>query len=202
MSQSIDSIADLKARIKDSCDLLWTAKEALNIVSYLTAPSQGKEEFFKRTNYFLRWSQIVNWRMAVIEVHKIVSKKDNDAHSLKKIFNIIRANIKKLSITEHDVLGWEAKLSAEANVIGEIEKQRDKVYAHTDLNAKNITSTLAITDIENLIQIILDIFNGILSKMGEPVYSMAILGHPTDGAKMVIDALVVRDNCYEQLEKG
>lgn len=200
---NLTPIDDVKSRLKDTKELLWMAKEALVVVQHLNSKEPYEDMVIKRSNEFLLWSQIVNFRLAVIELHKLVSLSSGDKHSLNKLFNIIKMNPNSFSnIQPSDIAKWQSQLDAESSTVSKIATLRDKVYAHTDLKPSSHVVFLDLPDIDRLINVLADVINDLSNKLGEGVFSMIKLGlENINGIDLIVDALQIRNRAYDEAEK-
>ena len=129
------------------------------------------------------------------------SESDNHKHSFKKLFAVIRDNAKTLNaISEADIQKWEASLIAMKGITGELTIQRDKVYAHTDVNSDEIRNEVSVTDTQASIDLMKDMLNEIRIILSEPPYDFILLQEPTTSLKHIVKALIERDEHLRMIE--
>ncbi|MBD8082159.1 hypothetical protein [Chryseobacterium caseinilyticum] len=101
------------------------------------------------------------WRICIIELDKVFKKSDNHHFSFYEITNIVKqANLKTYHTNLDNnslFLKWVKDLSKAKSTVTEINKLRNKLYAHTDRNKTALIEEINLdySKIEELLEICL-----------------------------------------------
>ncbi|WP_312076490.1 hypothetical protein [Chryseobacterium sp.] len=101
------------------------------------------------------------WRICIIELDKVFKKSDNHHFSFYEITNIVKQGNFKIYNTNLNndslFLKWAKDLSKAKSTVAEINKLRNKVYAHTDRNKTALIEDINLdySQIEELLEICL-----------------------------------------------
>ncbi len=112
---------------------------------------------------FFNYTQVINYRIVVIELNKLfASNPNNDHYQLLKWVNNLRVgNYSDIEKLPREMAGSIKKEIQEHNPsIKIVNDLRNKVFAHTDLNAKAVQS-LDMSEISKLVTLSLKIYNEI-----------------------------------------
>jgi hypothetical protein len=182
----------LEKEIRELNNILFLATESFKIVEYLAKDeSDDDKAYTKNMNAFLRYSMIINWRITVIELSKLLSGKDNDHYHLRKFINKLKPDgiFKSAEIPKEITSAWESKLSEEVYAIKNLVDQRDKLYAHTDRTAAAIKNAVTVSKAKELITFAQSIIKEIYSTIFKSGFSFDAFNSPVNNLEWIIDSL-------------
>ena len=183
----------LEKEIGELNNILFLATESFKIVEYLAKDESDHDKAYtKNMNGFLRYSMIINWRITVIELSKLLSGKDNDHYHLRKFINKLKCEgiFKNAEIPKEVISAWESKLSREVDAIKNLVDQRDKLYAHTDRTAATaIKNAVTVSKAKELIRFAQSIIKEIYSTVFKSGFSFDAFNSPVNNLVWVIDTL-------------
>ena len=111
------------------------SKDGFLYSRYLHNPKTDEEKTYINGNIHLRMMRHMIWNFSAIELHKLISKKNNDKLRIISIFNKLKPGgiFSSLNFKEEKINYFENILNLHSNVINKIISFRDSVYAHTDI---------------------------------------------------------------------
>lgn len=185
--------AELKKETWELAEILFLAQESLKIVEYLIKDEADDDKVYsKRMNTFFVYSRSIYWRVIVIELSKLLTEKSSEQYNIYKFISKLKQHghygDALISVSEIEV--WEKILADNKDSISNLILQRNKVYAHTDRNSKEIPNTVTITKTKELIEIIQKIIREVYFTVFESSFMIdSPVNAPVDNLKWVIGAL-------------
>lgn len=157
---------EFRTEVWEICEILLLAQESLKVVESLVKNEEDENiAYTKGMIIFFRYTGRIYWRVVVIELAKLLSKRSNERYS---IFNLIK-KIKPAGqygdahISGHFIDQLEKSLKENEVEIDNLIEQRDKLYAHTDANSKSIINILSVKKTRDLIELAQSIIKEIYS---------------------------------------
>lgn len=145
----------LKEDIWSIWKILLDCQENLAFSKYFYKPDTPEEQDYINSSHELKYIRYSLWKLAVIEIHKILSHSKNDEFSLWNLMKNLNSD-KYLNhkISEEVLLSWKNRLSAGENTLEKIKFLRNKVYAHTDSRILAKETDITFEEFEKVMAII------------------------------------------------
>jgi hypothetical protein len=194
---------ELKKETCELAEILFLAQESLKVVEYLLKDEENEDkEYSKRMNAFFVYSRSIYWRVIVIELSKLFSEKDSEHYNIYKFISKLKldGHYGDALISGSEIEAWEKTLADNKDSISNLILQRDKVYAHTDRNSKEVPNTVTITKTRELIEIIQKIIREVYFTVFASSFMVdSPVNAPVDNLKWVIGALAKEKKERESL---
>lgn len=122
---------NINQHLDETFQIYYLAKENFEIVHFFES-EQFKIEFplTLRSYGMLSFTKHMHWRVAIIELNKLTSHKENEHFRLDKLFNKLESEIRR--IKKQRIKAWRQLLADQRHVIGRIKDERDTRFAHQD----------------------------------------------------------------------
>lgn len=164
----MDKKPGIENDISNIWEILIMAKECLCYSQYMHQPDTKAERNYIDKSTDFQFIRHILWRMCIIEVAKLFSKNAGTHHF--NIFHFIN-KFKKSGEYFHylndqeTTKEWERRIEAMKDVIVDVLKLRNKIYAHTDAGKDLIKTDVSFADVERLLLIIEDVIREIYSSI-------------------------------------
>lgn len=184
---------ELKTEAWAIADILFPAQESLKIVAYLRK-DEGDDDrnYVKRAIYF-QYETSNHWRTIVIQLCKLFSESKGEHYRLRKFIVSLKPGgyFEDAGISADKIAKWEEALALERDIIDNLLLQRNKKYAHSDRDGKEVVNEVSIAKARELIGLVQNIVREIYSTVFESSFLIdQPVGSPVDSLKWVIDSLV------------
>ncbi|MFT3932806.1 MAG: hypothetical protein QM726_04245 [Chitinophagaceae bacterium] len=182
----------LKKETWEICQLIMTGNESFKIVACLSKQeSDADRNYVKTANQFFYHTMIMNWRITVLELSKLLSKRKSDEYRLPAFINQLKPGGKYESalISPTKINDWETAIETEADHIKNLLEQRDKLYAHTDRDAAAFSNKVSIEKARALFEILTTVIKEIYIEVFESSFMVDPIGSPVESLDKVIDTL-------------
>lgn len=156
---------ELEENLSKIWDILIYAKDCYQYSFYLYKPETNEESVYLENSQDFKFICHIMWRMAIIEIAKLFSNSDkrdryNLMHFISKLKNA--GHFGNIGIDFKKIENWEEIIILNENLIEEILRLRDKVYAHKDPNMEEcIIKEISFEKIEILLNLVEDIIREI-----------------------------------------
>lgn len=153
---------NLKSDIWQIWKILISCKDNYLYSRYLNIPdSQEELEYLNYSPHF-RFLRHSLWRLCIIELHKILSKSDNDFYNVWTFLKNLKANnYEQHNVPSLNIVEWEKMLFSKKKTIRKITLLRNKLYAHTDADLEVLNFDITFDEVKELINIVEDVIQGI-----------------------------------------
>lgn len=184
---------ELKQEIEVINEILTYARESFKIAEYLFTPDEdGEKNYSKRMLVFFYYDARIHWRTCVIELSKLFSGKKGDIYNLEKFIRKLSRDgvFAYANIPQSQLDQWMLLINNERAVITNLLEQRDKLYAHTDRDSKEVVNTLSLNKTKELIAIA----HKIIREIYDGVYNLSIMENslitaPSQGVEYVVNCV-------------
>jgi hypothetical protein len=177
-------------------NIIYKAQEAFWILKYLCEKEEdGYLSYEKNMNSFFAYSRSIYWQVTVMEISKLFV--DRDRFNLNKFLSKLKPNAhySKINILEAKVQDWEFRINNHKEKIGNLKLQRDKVYAHDDLENK-IENIVSLEDVQSLLEIAKDIATEVYYVYFSMGISFDMINSPAKNLKYNIERLAEAKKTY------
>ncbi|WP_293886378.1 MULTISPECIES: hypothetical protein [unclassified Sphingobacterium] len=150
-----------KNQFQDELNVRWSilviVKQVAKSANYFfNPPSKLESNFINRRIEltFVRWAI---WRLLIIEISKLVSSSESQKFNVNKLINKLKPGgfYSNLEFDANMLEDYQKRLELHKGLIEEIEKFRNKVYAHNDESPfLNLEPNFSIDDCIDLIFLI------------------------------------------------
>ena len=148
----IDKKENIKKEIMEILFIFLEAKNSFYYAQYIFNPETRKEKNYITSAVEFQFFSSVLWKYSVIELCKLFKK--NEKRSIPKLVNKFRKSgeFRLSNITDDIIKDWDDKLLRLNDLIENIIKMRDSVFAHGDATYKNsLQYNVIMDDTEKLI---------------------------------------------------
>ena len=149
--------AELKKETWELAQILFLAQESLKIVEYLVKDEEDENTVYsKKMNAFFVYSTSIYWRVIVIELSKLFSDNDKEHYNIHKFISKLKPDgyYGDASISPSAIEIWEKALVDNKDATSNLILQRNKVYAHTDKNSKEVPNKVTLTKTRELVRLL------------------------------------------------
>jgi hypothetical protein len=127
-------LEEVKSIMHQIHDIYQKAYESSQVNRYISRPPTEKEGKYLHNNGFFKLVKISTFKLAIIEIYKLVGNDSDDEFSLKKVNNKFnKSNVEKLKSDKLLTIKFKELNSLKAEV-EKIRILRHRHYAHTDSN--------------------------------------------------------------------
>src|SRR6478672_11347689 len=125
---------ELSEELSRITEIFFNAKENFNYCFYLHKPDTKAESEYLDVDRDLKFIRHSLWRLTIIELAKLFSKKENDRFNLRRFLSKLPPNgyYGGLKISQEKIAEWETLMLNQEKTIDHVLILRDKIYAHTD----------------------------------------------------------------------
>lgn len=160
-----------KKEIRNEITKIWlilvNAKECFHYSFYLHKPSTTEEQDYLDGSVDFIFIRGILWKMAVTELSKLFSSKNNDRYSIIHFIEKCEkdGHFRNQGIENSTIEEWKSEIESNKATIEEIVTLRDKAYSHTDSNYNEYNSEITFEQTEKLIEIAEKVISDIFDKV-------------------------------------
>lgn len=155
-------LKQLNKDIQATWRLVVVTQEMLKPAAYFHSPPTQVERSFIKTKFQFSLISYTLWRAVIVELAKIFGQSSMQKFNILKILNKMAPNgyYAKLCLPVEEWNKWSDRFADAENHINEVNRLRDKFYAHTDkADFQNPETFLTNEDIRLLLKLALDFLN-------------------------------------------
>lgn len=198
-------VRSIKEEIWLIYQIYMNAQQALRIVKEIVWPDNNlNRDFVKNHNQFLQYTSIICWRNCVTETCKLVVDRNSEHYNLWQLNRDIYKGSVFADVTFEVkmLIKWRLALVSRRSIIRNLKEQRDKLYAHTDRDIRDIGNQVKIGEMEEMLNTIFDIIHDLYDVCRSESILQELTNSPVDDLDWILEALTLRDKYYEELEKS
>lgn len=187
-----NKIKKIKDHTKNIDDIMQMSLVSFQVVEYFFECADPLERSIICDNNFFIYTIQVNWRICVIELHKLFVV-SNNKFSIPKFIDMFKKKGEYYSpsiINENTIVFWEEHLQRVQSSLSKLKVLRDKIYAHTDKEWQNVQNELAFSEVKILLVIAQDVVNTVYRNIFDIPSKLKIYHDPVHDLKKMIKQLV------------
>lgn len=165
-------LQDLESKISTITEIYLCAVENYRFCYYLHYSDSVDERKYLNIDRHLIFIRHSLWRLTVIDICKLYSLRNSDKFDIRKLINSLKSEgqYRKLSIPTSLIQNWEDSINARIIVIENLNKIRDKIYAHTDPNKFAFSKIeILFSEVKDLLDLAKSFINDLSMQLNLPI---------------------------------